>query len=122
MAQIIIHPNEYETVTVLSPCTDCGLTVSEIAQKDVPAGIPYLIIDDTDLPSDRDFRNAWEADFTTPDGTGIGADAWFEAHPPEPDRRPGPREGYVPGPEPEPEPMPIVEPEPMPAGPGPAQP
>jgi hypothetical protein len=25
----------------------------------------------------RTFRGAWEADFTNPDGVGIGADAWF---------------------------------------------
>ncbi len=51
--------------------------VEDICQKDVPAGTPYLIVEDDVIPSDRSFRNAWEADFSNPDGYGIGADAWF---------------------------------------------
>ena len=53
------------------------LPIEEVARKDVPAGVPYKIIDTDDVPSDRTFRNAWEADMTNPDGHGIGADAWF---------------------------------------------
>ena len=53
------------------------LSISELAQKDVPAGTPYLIVEDDVVPSDRTFRNAWEADFSNPDGYGIGSDAWF---------------------------------------------
>lgn len=70
MNKIIIHPNEYGTITITTPVMDCGLTVKQIAQKDVPAGVPYLIIDATELPQDRDFRDAWSADFTNPDGYG----------------------------------------------------
>jgi hypothetical protein len=51
--------------------------VSEIARKDVPAGVPYLIVNASDLPEDRTYRDAWTADFSQPDGIGIGADAWF---------------------------------------------
>ena len=53
------------------------LSIKDVAQKDVPAGTPYLIVEDDVIPSDRSFRNAWEADFSNPDGYGIGADAWF---------------------------------------------
>jgi hypothetical protein len=53
------------------------MPVSEVARKDVPAGLPYLIVDASSIPADRQFRNAWEADFSNPDGYGIGADAWF---------------------------------------------
>jgi hypothetical protein len=45
--------------------------------EDVPAGVAYLIVEDDAIPSDRTFRGAWEADFSNPDGYGIGADAWF---------------------------------------------
>lgn len=41
-----------------------------IAKKNVPTGLPYKIIDTADVPSDRTFRNAWEADFSTFDGVG----------------------------------------------------
>lgn len=117
----IFYPTSDGGIAVVIPTGE--LPLEEVALKDVPAGTPYLIGTVTDQPADRDFRNAWEADFSSPDGTGIGADAWFEAHPPEPERRPGPPEGYVPTPEPEPEPMPMgPEPEPLPVGPPMQQP
>ena len=47
-------------VAVIIPTDDCGLTIEQIAAKDVPAGIPYKIVDVSSIPSDRTFRNAWE--------------------------------------------------------------
>jgi len=78
MNQRVIYPTSEGGVAILIPITDCGLTIEEIALKDVPAGTPYQIIDVSDVPSDRTFRDAWEYDFSQPDGYGIGADAWFE--------------------------------------------
>ena len=47
------------------------LSVEETAKKSVPTGVKYKIIDVSDLPPDRDFRNAWEYDFTDSfDGVG----------------------------------------------------
>lgn len=72
--QIIIYPH----ATGIAIVTPTGLMdILQVARKDVPAGVPYLIINDTDLPQDPEFRNAWEADFSNPDGYGIGAEAWF---------------------------------------------
>lgn len=77
MNQRIIYPNNEGGVSIIVPAPDCGLTIEEIAAKDVPAGKPYKIVDVADIPTDRTFRAAWEADITEPDGHGIGADAWF---------------------------------------------
>ena len=77
MNQRIIYPTDDGGVAIIIPAAECGLTIEEIAAKDVPAGVAYKIVDVADIPSDRTFRNAWEADFTNPDGVGIGADAWF---------------------------------------------
>ena len=64
----IIYPNE-TGIAVIIPSGD--LSVENTALKDVPTGIKYKIIDSTDLPADRDFRNAWEYDFTDSyDGVG----------------------------------------------------
>ena len=60
----IIFPNDEGGVSVIVPAPECGLTSEEIAAKDVPAGKPYKIVDVADIPSDRTFRNAWQADFT----------------------------------------------------------
>ena len=60
MNQRIIYPADDGGVCVVVPAPDCGLTIEQIAAKDVPAGKPYKIVDVTDVPSDRTFRNAWE--------------------------------------------------------------
>jgi hypothetical protein len=60
MNQQIIYPNDEGGVAIIVPAPECGLTIEEIAAKDVPAGKPYKIVDVTDIPTDRTFRNAWE--------------------------------------------------------------
>jgi hypothetical protein len=59
MNQRIIYPTDDGGVAIIVPA-DCGLTIEQIAQKDVPAGKPYKIVDVSDIPTDRTFRNAWE--------------------------------------------------------------
>jgi hypothetical protein len=54
----IIYPTDDGGVAIIIPA-ECGLTIEEIAAKDVPAGKPYEIVDVTDIPSDRTFRGAW---------------------------------------------------------------
>ena len=56
----IIYPIDAGGVAVIIPALECGLTIEEIAAKDVPVGKPYKIVDMADIPSDRTFRNAWE--------------------------------------------------------------
>ena len=60
MNQRIIYPTDEGGVAIIVPAPECGLTIEEIATKDVPAGKPFKIIDTADVPSDRTFRNAWE--------------------------------------------------------------
>jgi len=60
----IMYKTDEGGVAVITP-TDEALqshTIQEIAEKDVPSGKPYKIVDVADIPSDRTFRNAWEAD------------------------------------------------------------
>ena len=75
MSQRIIYKTDEGGVAVIVP-TDEALrshTIQEIAEKDVPAGKPFKIVDVSDIPSDRTFRDAWEADEA--DLTdGVGAD------------------------------------------------
>ena len=55
----VIFPNDEGGVSVIIPAAECGLSIEEIAAKDVPAGKPYKIVDVADIPSDRTFRAAW---------------------------------------------------------------
>ncbi|EKS26736.1 hypothetical protein [Afipia felis] len=69
----IIYPIDGK-VAVVFPTGE--LPVDQVALKDVPAGLPFLIVDDADVPEDFSFSDAWVADFSNPDGHGIGHDAW----------------------------------------------
>ena len=61
MNKRIIYQNDNGGVSILVPC-DCGLTIEEIAAKDVPTGLPYRIVDVADIPEDRQWRNDWTVD------------------------------------------------------------
>lgn len=76
MNKFIIYPQENNSVAIIYPAPECGLTVEEIALKDVPTGIPYMIINSNELPENDEFFEAWEADFSQPDGYGMGYEAW----------------------------------------------
>ena len=52
----IIYQNETGGVSIIIPTESV-----ELALKDVPEGVPYEIVDEADIPSDRFFRNAWVA-------------------------------------------------------------
>ena len=56
----IIFQNESGGVSVIVPTGE--LPIEAVAAKDVPAGVPYEIVNAADIPSDRFFRNAWVAD------------------------------------------------------------
>lgn len=65
----IIYQNE-TGISVIIPAPDWNGTIEELAQKDVPNGTPYLIINTVNMPPDRTDRHLWDADFSTPDGYG----------------------------------------------------
>lgn len=60
--QIIVYTNDNGGVSILTPSPDCGLSIEEIAQKDIPLlrgnTREYLILDDSELP-DRQYRDQW---------------------------------------------------------------
>jgi hypothetical protein len=62
MNQRIIFPNDDGGVSILIPTPEYleTHTIEELAAKDVPAGKPFQILDASDIPTDRTFRNAWE--------------------------------------------------------------
>ena len=73
--QVIIFKNDNNGVSVIHPTQEAIeiYGIEAIAQKDVPSGKPYKIIDAVDLP-DRSQRNQWdvdEADLTD----GIGSES-----------------------------------------------
>jgi len=49
----------------INPATKKPFTVQEVADKDVPDGVSYSIVEDSTVPTDLSFRDAWV-------GVGIG--------------------------------------------------
>jgi hypothetical protein len=60
MNQRIVYKNDEGGISIIVPAEECGLTIEEIAAKDLPAGKAYNIVDVSEIPTDREFRNAWE--------------------------------------------------------------
>jgi hypothetical protein len=62
MEKRIIYSTIEGGVVIVIPAPECLLehTIEEIALKDVPAGRPFKIVDISDIPTDRTFRDAWE--------------------------------------------------------------
>ena len=56
---------------VLTPNLGCGLTLEQIAHKDVPAGVPYKFVsyEDFVLPN-QDTIRTMPIDYSSPDGYG----------------------------------------------------
>ena len=58
----ILYKNPDNSVSIIVPTQEYleTHTIEELALKDVPANTPYKIVDVSEMPSDRTFRNAWE--------------------------------------------------------------
>ena len=57
----IIYETEEGGVAVIIPSPNYlqDHTIEELAAKDVPEGANHEIVEDSDVPSDRTFREAW---------------------------------------------------------------
>lgn len=71
--QKVIFRNPDGSVGVITPTEDAlkKFGIDAIAKKDVPDGLPYKIVNASDIPEDRTWRDCWEWDTTVkPDGVG----------------------------------------------------
>lgn len=59
MNKRIIYKTANNGVVVIIPSENV-LSIEDVAAKDVPAGVQYKIVDVSEIPTDRTFRNAWE--------------------------------------------------------------
>ena len=56
----IVYPNDSGGIAVVIPSPHWSGTMEELATKDVPNGKAYKIVEDSAVPTDRTFREAWE--------------------------------------------------------------
>lgn len=62
MNKRIVYKNDDGTIAIIIPTAEWleTHTIEELAVKDVPDGKEHWIVDVSEIPSDRTFRNAWE--------------------------------------------------------------
>ena len=70
----IVYEKIDKSVVVLIPTQEAlaFATLSQIAEKDVPHQLPYWIVEDTEIPTDRTMRDAWIVDPAWGDPHGFG--------------------------------------------------
>lgn len=61
MDKRIVYQMAGQSISVLIP-GQCGLSLHEIGQKDVPPRVPFWIVNADEIPTDRTYRDAWELD------------------------------------------------------------
>ena len=69
----IIYKNTDNSIAIITPSQEilALYAIEAIANKDVPHNLPYKIVEDDVIPTDREFRNAWTIDDTElTDGVG----------------------------------------------------
>ena len=87
MTKCIIYKRKNGMISILHIAPNETHTVEEIAVKDVPSGLPYKIIDFSEIPTDRTFRDAWDIDENLlTDGVG-GEHSMFLDDPQHPDNK-----------------------------------
>lgn len=55
----IIYTDDEGNCCIIIPSDNTTLTVEQIQAKDVPDGKTSYIVNKSDIPTDRTFRNAW---------------------------------------------------------------
>lgn len=60
----IIYMDAEGGLSIIHPTSEAlqFMTIDEIALKDVPTGLPFAIVEDSEIPTDRTFRDAWTID------------------------------------------------------------
>ena len=79
--QKILYKNKEGGISIvnLSESLFKVVNIVDIAKVHVPAGVPYYIVEEEDIPADRTFRAAWEIDVeATPSGVGGEEDTFSQ--------------------------------------------
>ena len=70
----IIFKNQDNSIGIITPTEEAlsFATIEQIAEKDCPYNLPYWIVEDAVIPTDRTFRSAWEIDESIGEPDGFG--------------------------------------------------
>ena len=73
----IIFKNQDNSIGIITPTEEAlsFATIEQIAEKDVPHNLPYWIVEDSIIPTDRTFREAWSVDESQGEPDGFGGES-----------------------------------------------
>lgn len=60
--QRLMYHDASGNLCIVIPAPGTGLSLAEIAQKDIPTGRTFVAVDEANVPTDRTYRNAWKGD------------------------------------------------------------
>ena len=73
----IIFKNEDNSIGIITATEEAlsFATIQQIAEKDVPHNLPYWIVEDSAIPTDRTNRDAWQLDGSEGEPYGFGGES-----------------------------------------------
>ena len=73
----IIFKNQDNSISIITPTQEAlsFATLMQIAEKDVPYQLPYWIVDESIIPTDRTDRNRWTLDDSIGEPHGFGGES-----------------------------------------------
>jgi len=73
----IVFKNTDNSIGIITPTEESlsFASLEAIAEKDVPYQLPYWIVEDTDISTDRTDRNRWTLDESIGDPHGFGGES-----------------------------------------------
>ena len=74
---MIVLYNQNGIKLLSSAIQDVDLKI--IGEKDVPSGIPFIMVSPEELPNES--QETWEVDFSQPDGYGLSKDEFISKYP-----------------------------------------
>jgi hypothetical protein len=80
MTKLVFYPNNEGGVAMIRPDLR-EISAYQCGRKTAPKDAPFVIVNEQDIPFERrDYFDAWEIDFSNPDGYGIGVNEWFKEY------------------------------------------
>ena len=73
----IIFKNKDNSIGIITPTQEAlsFASIESISEKDVPHNLPYWIVEDSIIPTDRTFRSCWEIDESFGEPHGFGGES-----------------------------------------------
>jgi len=73
----IIYKNLDNSIAIITPTQEAlsFASLAQIAEKDVPKDLPYWIVEESTIPTDRSERNRWTIDDSIGEPHGFGGES-----------------------------------------------